>query len=117
MVLFLLFTSKRTFKDIPLARSCSAAIFAACHGGQNNAASLPVQWGMLPTGYNNFRGGKLDTGVGENKDGSNVGLMTSIRETLSKEPEEEVGHCAFSADEVEILCEGKLYAGVFRKRV
>jgi hypothetical protein len=41
------------FNSVPVARTCSAIISAACHGPleERDAALFPVQWGVVPIAY------------------------------------------------------------------
>ncbi|KAF7510338.1 hypothetical protein GJ744_006834 [Endocarpon pusillum] len=42
-----LLSARRYKRGIPLAGSCSAAISAACHGGEGVDTTAPLQWGVI----------------------------------------------------------------------
>ena len=72
---------RRFYSVMPLARSCSAAISAACHPPEmdTDAALKAVQWGIVET-YDNENG------------------------------DNDVGHCCFTSFEVSEPIEGQMYA-------
>lgn len=72
-----------------MAGDCSMVISAACHHTGNEIEGAEVA------------GGKVQWGV-----------VSGIHSTREGADLEEIGHCAFSSDEVESPVTGKAYAGL-----
>jgi hypothetical protein len=86
---------------MPKGATCSAVLSAACHPfpEEKDSAKLPVQWGVAPLVM--WRPGPKEQGGAGQQDGQTV-AKSSKRENV-------YGHCCFTASDVEMPSEHKLY--------